>query len=184
MQMPVAATLGQTLSGSVATANYAAAITPATTNSGQQGTPPTDTAAGPAYTLDLSPAALSQRSPADLRDLKRTGRITCETCAARTYQDGSDDPGVSFKAPGHIAPGSSAAVVAAHEQEHVAHEQANARSEDRKVVAQSVQLYSSVCPECGRTYVAGGRTFTQTATDNTAKQSEKTEKGQYVDVAA
>ncbi len=51
----------------------------------------------------------------------------------------------------------------AHEQEHVRNEQANARQEGRRVVAQSVRLFTATCPECGRTYVSGGETRTTTA---------------------
>ena len=38
----------------------------------------------------------------------------CETCKNRKYRDGSDEM-VSFKAAGHIAPVSAAAVVMGHE---------------------------------------------------------------------
>jgi len=96
------------------------------------------------------------------RQLKRLGLEPCTTCANRTYQDGSNDPGVSFKAPGHIAPEASASVVSAHEQEHVSNERAKAGAENRDVVSQSVQLFTSVCPECGRVYVSGGVTRTTT----------------------
>ena len=40
----------------------------------------------------------------------QSGEI-CQTCKERKYQDGSDDPSVSFKAAGHIDPENSAAVV-------------------------------------------------------------------------
>ena len=53
------------------------------------------------------------------QQLKEVGAVECSTCAERTYVDGSDDPGVSFKTPGKIAPESSAAVVMSHELEHV-----------------------------------------------------------------
>ena len=115
----------------------------------------------PAYSLELS--GNNGKTAAELLRLKRSGQIECQTCQERKYQDGSDDPGVSFKAPGHIAPGSSGSVVMAHEQEHVRNEQANARQEGRRVVAQSVRLFTATCPECGRTYVSGGETRTTTA---------------------
>lgn len=50
-----------------------------------------------------------------------------------------------------------------HEQEHVGNEQANARQEGREVISQSVRLFTSVCPECGKAYVSGGETRTTTA---------------------
>lgn len=95
--------------------------------------------------------------------LKRLEILECETCASRRYQDGSNDPGVSFKSPTHISPEMSGAMVAAHEQEHVVRETAKAESEGREVVRQSVRLHSSVCPECGKVYIAGGVTETVTA---------------------
>lgn len=108
---------------------------------------------------------------ADLKALKRTGAVECQTCRNRTYQDGSNDPGVSFKAPGHIDPTSSGAVVASHEQEHVSNEKANAAATGRRVVSQSVRLFTAVCPECGRVYVSGGETRTVTASDNSPRQA-------------
>lgn len=102
---------------------------------------------------------------AEMQALKRMGKVECETCKNRTYQDGSNDPGVSFKAPGHIDPESSGAVVRAHEQEHVSNEQAKARAEGKRVISQSVRLFTSVCPECGGSYVSGGVTRTVTASD-------------------
>jgi hypothetical protein len=109
----------------------------------------------------------------DLKALKRMGAVDCQTCKSRQYQDGSDDPGVSFKSPGHIDPASSASVVMGHEQEHVANEQADAAAEGRRVVSQSVRLFTAVCPECGRVYVSGGETTTVTAADNSDKNQNK-----------
>lgn len=87
----------------------------------------------------------------------------CETCEKRKYQDGSNDMGVSFKTPTHVAPEAAASAVRSHEQEHVSREQAKAKREDRHVVSQSVTLHTSVCPECGRVYISGGVTRTTTA---------------------
>lgn len=86
----------------------------------------------------------------------------CQTCAERKYQDGSDDPGVSFKTAAHIAPEQAASTVRGHEMEHVTREQAKAEREGRKVVSQRVNLHTSVCPECGKVYVSGGTTTTTT----------------------
>ncbi|MGE5398344.1 MAG: hypothetical protein ACM3MK_12545 [Chitinophagales bacterium] len=55
----------------------------------------------------------------------------------------------------------SGMAVAAHENEHVVREQAKASQEGKEVVSQSVQLFSATCPECGKTYVSGGRTTTR-----------------------
>lgn len=86
----------------------------------------------------------------------------CQTCKNRKYQDGSDDPGVSFKTATRIAPEQVASAVRGHEQEHVVREQAKAQREDRKVVSQSVTIHTAICPECGDVYVSGGTTRTTT----------------------
>ncbi len=90
----------------------------------------------------------------------------CETFEKRKYQDGSDDPSVSFQTPTQIDPDTAAATVRGHEMEHVFHEQSRAEREDRKVVSQSVSLHTDICPECGRVYVSGGTTRTVTKADN------------------
>ncbi|MCM1467187.1 MAG: hypothetical protein NC086_03490 [Alistipes sp.] len=113
----------------------------------------------------ISGAALTGRpeeelSNAQIRNLKRTGAIECETCKNRQYQDGSNEADVSFKSPGHITPQASAARVMAHEQEHVVNAYEKAEKGDGKVVAANVKLMTAVCPECGRSYVAGGETNT------------------------
>ena len=99
----------------------------------------------------------------------------CQTCKERKYQDGSDDPGVSFKTPTHIGPDQAASAVRGHENEHVVREQAKARQEDRKVVSQSVTYHTDICPECGKVYVSGGttRTITKANTDQQAQQEDQ-----------
>lgn len=97
----------------------------------------------------------------------------CQTCKERKYQDGSNDPGVSFKTPSTIAPEQAASVVRGHEQEHVVREQAQAKRENREVVSQTVTMHTAICPECGRVYVSGGTTRTTTRADNTAKLFEQ-----------
>ncbi len=97
---------------------------------------------------------------------KATEEGRCETCEKRKYQDGSDDPSVSFQTPTRIDPDAAASAVRGHEMEHVFHEQAKADREDRKVVSQSVTLHTGICPECGKTYVSGGTTRTVTKAEN------------------
>ena len=96
----------------------------------------------------------------------------CQTCKERKYQDGSDDPGVSFKTPTNIAPEQAASAVRGHENEHVVREQAKAQREDRKVVSQSVTYHTAICPECGKVYVSGGTTRTVTRAGN-SRQAEQ-----------
>ncbi len=86
----------------------------------------------------------------------------CETCRNRTYVDSSNDPGVSFKSPTKVAPEAAASAVRSHENEHVFKANAKAQVEGREVVSQTVTLHTSVCPECGQTYVSGGTTRTTT----------------------
>lgn len=103
----------------------------------------------------------------------------CKTCEQRKYQDGSDDPGVSFKTASHIAPEQAASAVRGHEMEHVVRERAEADREDRKVVSQNVNIHTDICPECGKVYVSGGTTTTVTAADAQQKQMEQTGNEQY-----
>lgn len=114
----------------------------------------------------------------------KTGTKECQTCSERRYQDGSDDPGVSFKAPTHIAPGNAAAAVSSHEQEHVGREQAKAQQENREIISQSVQIYTSVCPECGKTYVSGGKTTTTSISSPEKIQPQAPAVGQKLDTYA
>lgn len=86
----------------------------------------------------------------------------CQTCKKRKYQDGSDDPGVSFKTPTNVDPRLVQSAVRGHENEHVVRERAKALQEDRKVVSQSVSYRNAICPECGKVYLAGGTTRTVT----------------------
>jgi len=93
----------------------------------------------------------------------------CQTCKNRKYQDGSDDPGVSFKTATNVAPEMAASAVRGHENEHVVRERAKAEQEDRKVVSQSVTMHTEICPECGDVYVSGGTTRTVTKADTSAE---------------
>lgn len=102
----------------------------------------------------------------EVNQLKKSGKIDCQTCKSRKYVDGSDDPGVSFKTPQGIDPSQSAAKVYSHEREHYTRESAAAQREGRKVVSNTISLKRAVCPECGRSYVAGGETRTVTRSDN------------------
>lgn len=84
----------------------------------------------------------------------------CKTCENRTYVDGSNENDVSFKSPGHIAPESAASKVMAHEYEHVRNAYQEDKKEGKELVNVSVSLKTDICPECGKTYVAGGETRT------------------------
>lgn len=115
----------------------------------------------------MDPAELSVRMRIQYSDelQKAKGEEDCQTCKRRKYQDGSDDPGVSYKMPTHIAPEQAASAVRGHEMEHVAREQAKAEREGSKVISQSVTVHTAICPECGTAYVSGGTTRTTTMTN-------------------
>ena len=82
----------------------------------------------------------------------------CKTCDSRTYQDWSNDIGVSFKTPTRIDPSSAPSLVASHEQEHVANNQRSAEKSGGEVIFQNVTLTTNICPECKRVYISGGVT--------------------------
>ena len=126
-----------------------------------------------------SPSAASEENAPKIAGMgtesaqKTSEEAECKTCKERKYQDGSDDPGVSFKSPTHIAPDQSASAVRGHELEHVVRERAKAQSEGRRVISQSVTMQTGICPECGRVYTAGGVTRTTTAADSKPEEKPK-----------
>jgi hypothetical protein len=83
----------------------------------------------------------------------------CQTCKNRKYQDGSDE-NVSFKSAAHISPEAAGASVRGHEGEHVANAYTKAAEKGGKVLAATVTIHTSICPECGKSYVSGGTTST------------------------
>lgn len=123
-----------------------------------------------AEALSPNQAAEGSKSPREVME-----ESECQTCKNRKYQDGSDDPGVSFKTATNVAPEQAAAAVRGHEQEHVVREQAKARREDRHVVSQSVSIQTAICPECGDVYVSGGTTRTATKANPAQEQPEPPE---------
>ena len=143
-------------------------------NSGQSGAQQAGGIYHPWITVDISPeglAAYAKESETaetqnNVKGMKKLAALTeCQTCKNRKYQDVSNDSSVSFQTPTNISPGQSAALVLAHEYEHVSNEQAKAEEEGRRVVSQTVRLESSICPECGRSYISGGVTQTVTVKD-------------------
>ena len=99
----------------------------------------------------------------------KSSPANCQACKERRYQDGSDEDDVSFKTPGHISPGASAATVAAHEHEHVVNAYEKAAESGGKVLSCTVTLETAICPECGTSYVAGGKTSTTISTPKESK---------------
>lgn len=126
--------------------------------------------------------------PEEVNKNKSSSLQECQTCKNRKYQDGSDEM-VSFKSAAHISPETAGAAVRAHEGEHVSNAYNKAFENDGKVVNASVRIFTSVCPECGRTYVSGGVTNTAVKYGNEDNpymkdfkaQQETVLKGQNVD---
>lgn len=118
----------------------------------------------------------------DDKQLKQLGVVECSTCANRTYQDDSHDGSVSMQTPTKLSPSEAPAAVMGHEMEHVVNEQQNAKAEGREVVSQSVQIHTSICPECGRSYVAGGVTKTTTRAKQPSMNQMKNTVGGLMDL--
>lgn len=91
---------------------------------------------------------------------KASGKVECESCKNRKYVDGSDEM-VSFKSPTNIKPSAAMAAVSSHEQEHVGNAYKKASQMGGKVLQASVTIKTAICPECGKSYIAGGETNTK-----------------------
>lgn len=102
------------------------------------------------------------RTKADDEIKAEKNKENCETCESRQYKDGSNDGSVSFQNATAVDPSQAKFKVMAHEQEHVRNEQIRAKSDGRKVIAQSVRIMTANCPDCGQIYVSGGLTTTVT----------------------
>ena len=130
---------------------------------------------------------VKEEKSSDKKEKDIFGNEKCETCSQRKYQDGSNDPSVSFKTPTAISPDRAAAAVRSHEMEHVFNEQARAKREGREVVSQFVTYSTGICPECHRIYISGGQTFTTTRPRQEELQvgiEKEIEKGKYFDAVA
>lgn len=108
---------------------------------------------------------------------RKSSPAECETCKNRKYQDGSDEM-VSYKTAAHISPEASASAVRAHEQEHVSNAYKKAAEQNAEVLQASVTVQSAICPECGRSYIAGGETRTQLKYTNEENPYQKALKTQ------
>lgn len=107
----------------------------------------------------------------------------CQTCENRKYQDGSNEADVSFKSASKVAPEAAASAVRSHEQMHVNNAYQKAEQKNGKVISATVTLHTSICPECGKTYVAGGTTRTQikyTNEENPYQKNLKNTQGSFL----
>ena len=112
----------------------------------------------------VNPVSGADKVTRGTEGIEKTQPTECQTCKNRKYVDVSNEGNVSFQAPTHIDPGSSAAQVMGHEQEHVANAKAEGSKEGKELISANVALHVSICPECGRSYVSGGTTTTTIAT--------------------
>lgn len=125
-----------------------------------------------------APANTTASNPDEIKKAgRRSSPEECQTCKERKYQDGSDE-NVSFKSASHISPESAGARVRAHEQEHVSNAYKKAAQKDGKVINASVSIHTSICSECGRTYVSGGTTNTTIKYSNEENPYQKERKAQ------
>ena len=115
---------------------------------------------------------------------RKSSPAECKTCAERKYQDGSDESDVSYQSPTHIDPAASASAVMSHEREHVANAYEKQAKGEGKVLQASVQLKTAICPECGRSYVAGGVTHTRIKYSNESNPYQKARKSADAGVLA
>lgn len=102
----------------------------------------------------------------------------CQTCKNRKYKDGSNEANVSFKTAAHISPDAAGAAVRSHENEHVQNAYSNAQIKGGEVINASVSIHTSICPECGRSYVSGGVTNTMIRYPNETAPYQKERKAQ------
>ena len=131
------------------------------------------------------PGQLGTKRPANGRQVQPdVDTYECQTCKNRKYQDGSDDPGVSFKMPTRISPEAAPYAIRAHESEHVAHAWAEAQREDKEDVSQSDSYHTDICPECGKSYMSGGTTRTVFRSAPETYSEPPAQKGAYVDLVA
>jgi arginine repressor len=75
----------------------------------------------------------------------------------RRYQDVSPEVAVSLKFGAKVGTAVAGAVVGGHELQHAMHARMRAAREGKRVQV-LITMHYSVCPECGRMYVAGGTT--------------------------
>lgn len=102
---------------------------------------------------------ISYGASAAIKPGYESSQAECDTCKNRKYQDGSNE-NVSFKSAAHISPTASGAAVRSHEAEHVSNAYTKAAEKGGKVISTGVTIRTATCPECGRTYTAGGETRT------------------------
>lgn len=138
-------------------------------------------APNPAVTPANKPEEIGQTHGASKTD-KTSPAYECQTCENRKYQDGSNEADVSFKSATNVAPEAAASAVRSHEQQHVSNAYQKAEEDNGEVISATVAIHTSICPECGRTYVSGGTTRTTIKYTNEENPYQKDLKAQHASV--
>ena len=113
------------------------------------------------------------------KETKETQKAECQTCKERKYMDQSNEGDVSFPAHTLTARGQAPALVMDHAGFLGLNGVAEAQKQNKRLVSVSVSLKTGVCPECGKTYIAGGTTRTKMLTyrENPYDQGRKAVEG-------
>ena len=113
------------------------------------------------------------------KETKETQKAECQTCKERKYMDQSIVSDVSFPPPHLSAPGLAAQMFWTPAGVHVQTGCAHGKKQKTRLVSVSVSLKTGVCPECGKTYIAGGTTRTKMLTyrENPYDQGRKAVEG-------
>ena len=129
----------------------------------------------PAQTGDVTPTSdvVKVGQAAGKKVDKTDPSYECQTCENRKYQDGSNEHDVSFKSAAKVAPEAAASAVRSHEQMHVKNAYQKAEQDNGKVISANVTIHTSICPECGKTYVSGGTTRTMIKYSNEENPYQK-----------
>ncbi|MCE1248708.1 MAG: hypothetical protein LWY06_18870 [Firmicutes bacterium] len=117
----------------------------------------------------------NQKAEFDKTPPPKIGIKECQTCKNRQYVDVSNDPGVSFKTPTHVAQGAAMSAVMAHESEHISNAKTEAGMSGREVKYQQVRIFTDICPECGKIIIAGGQATTVTGPKDSGNQNNNTQ---------
>jgi uncharacterized protein with PIN domain len=81
-----------------------------------------------------------------------------------------------------VSPEAASAAVSSHEREHVRNNSREAEEKGMKA-SSTVTFSTSICPECGKAYISGGKTSTVYTSKNRIESNEAV-KGNFVDIKA
>jgi ferredoxin-like protein FixX len=117
--------------------------------------------------------AINNQTEAGELKIEAEGIYECHACNNRYYQDQSSDGGVSMQAPTRLSIAEAPSAVMGHEREHQFRDRMSAEASGREVVYGNVQVHTSLCGECGRVYVSGGKSTTVTRAKDDGHEHEQ-----------